>query len=228
MNEENTSEPGHAPHRILLVDDHPLLRDGLRLLIDDVPDMEVCGEASNADEAVEAMERTSPDLAVVDIFLPGRNGIELTKTLCRRWPDTRVLILSMHDESIYARRALRAGAMGYVMKQEVSKTIVDAVRTVLKGKRYMSAHIAAELARDIVSGSDKKSASGVNLLSDRELEIFERFGRGLTRSEIAERLGVSVKTVEAHRQNIREKLKIKDATDFLRRATLWVEDAGTS
>jgi len=212
-------------HRIVLVDDHPILRGGLAQLIGDDPTLEVCGEAASVKEATALLEKVHPDLALVDIFLEGSNGIELTKIIRRRWPRVRVLILSMHDETVYARRALRAGALGYVMKQEVSKTILEAIHTVVEGERYVSENIARALENEGLETKAGAAGPGqfVDVLSDRELEVFEHFGRGMSRSAIAEMLNVSVKTVEAHRQHIREKLEIKDSTDFMRRAMLWVE-----
>ena len=212
-------------HRIVLVDDHPILRGGLAQLIGDDPTLEVCGEAASVKEATALLEKVHPDLALVDIFLEGSNGIELTKIIRRRWPRVRVLILSMHDETVYARRALRAGALGYVMKQEVSKTILEAIHTVVEGERYVSENIARALENEGLETEAGAAGPGqfVDVLSDRELEVFEHFGHGMSRSAIAEMLNVSVKTVEAHRQHIREKLEIKDSTDFMRRAMLWVE-----
>lgn len=216
-----------APRRkagVLLVDDHPLLRDGLAQLIGDAPDLMVCGQAADAAEAMLAIERLKPDLAVVDIFLPGTNGIELTKRIREVHPKVKVLILSMHDEGLYARRALRAGALGYVMKQEASKTILDGIRAVLKGERYVSRRMAEDLLGEAVGDTAKPEAQSIGqALSDRELEIFELFGHGHNRNDIACKLNVSVKTIEAHRQNIREKLRIRDATEFMRQAMQWVQ-----
>jgi DNA-binding NarL/FixJ family response regulator len=206
------------------VDDHPILRDGLAQVIANAPDLAVCAQAATAAEALIAIEQAPPDLAIVDIFLEGSNGIDLTKSIRERWPDVKVLILSMHDEAVYALRALRAGAMGYVMKQEVSGTILTAIRRILAGERYLSATIAAALQQEEAGGKDASQADNIlALLTDRELEIFELFGHGHTRTAIATRLGVSVKTVEAHREHIKEKLRLKDATDLIRRAMLWVE-----
>jgi len=218
-------------HRVFLVDDHPILRDGLAQLIGEDPSLHVCGEAADVKDATARLEELRPDLAIVDIFLEGSNGIDLTKIIRDRWPEMRVLILSMHDEGVYARRALRAGAQGYVMKQEVSKTILDAIHAVLAGERYVSEQVALNLSKTATPVSeDRDETPGrlVDALGDRELEVFELFGHGLSRTVVAERLNVSVKTVDAHRQHIKEKLDIKDATEFVRRATLWVEmdDAG--
>ncbi|MDP6523831.1 MAG: response regulator transcription factor [Kiritimatiellia bacterium] len=212
-------------HRVFLVDDHPILRDGLAQLIEEDPSLNVCGEAANVEDAAKRLELLRPDLAIVDIFLEGSNGIDLTKIIRDRWPQTRVLILSMHDEAVYARRALRAGALGYVMKQEVSRTILNAIHTVLQGRRYVSEQVALNLKKTAPEKESEDTLPGrlVDALGDRELEVFELFGHGLSRTLVAERLKVSVKTVDAHRQHIKEKLDIKDATEFMRRATLWVE-----
>jgi DNA-binding NarL/FixJ family response regulator len=205
---------------VLLVDDHPILREGLAQLLSSAPDLAVCGQAASAAEALTEIEHKRPDVAVVDIFLNGSNGIELTKTIRKRWPQTQVLILSMHDESLYARRALRAGASGYVMKQEVSQTVLAAVRSVLRGERYLSRRLLNDAPDMETETGDPALAEE---LSDREIEIFELIGNGLARAEIAKRLNLSVKTVEAHRQNIRSKLAIRDAADLVRHAALWVE-----
>jgi DNA-binding NarL/FixJ family response regulator len=210
--------------RILLVDDHPILRDGLAQVIANAPDLAVCGQAATDAEALAAIESSPPDLAVVDIFLESSNGIELTKIIRERWPRVKVLILSMHDEMVYALRAHRAGAKGYVMKQEVSATILTAIRSVLAGERHFSPDVEAAIRREAAEGRDRPEPENVlEVLTDRELEVFELFGRGLTRTEIAARIKVSVKTVEAHREHIKEKLKLRDATDLIRRAMLWVE-----
>lgn len=212
-------------HRVFLVDDHPILRDGLAQLIEEDPSLNVCGEAANVADATDRLELLRPDLAIVDIFLDGSNGIDLCKVIRERWPQMRVLILSMHDEAVYARRALRAGALGYVMKQEVSRTILNAIHTVLNGRRYVSEQVALNLKKTTTEQKNESALPGrlVDALGDRELEVFELFGHGLSRTIVAERLKVSVKTVDAHRQHIKEKLDIKDATEFMRRATLWVE-----
>lgn len=212
------------PARVLLVDDHPILREGLAQVIANAADLTVCGQAATSTEALALIEQTPPDIAVVDIFLEGSNGIELTKAIRDRWPQVKVLILSMHDESVYALRALRAGAMGYVMKQEVSGTILTAIRRILAGGRHFSAEVEAAVRLDELEGRSRADADNVlSLLTDREIEIFELFGHGHTRTEIASRLNVSVKTVEAHREHIKDKLRLKDATDLIRRAMLWVE-----
>ena len=213
-----------SPARLILVDDHPILREGLTQLLANAADLTVCGQASTSADALALVEREQPDLAVVDIFLEGSNGIELTKAIRDRWPRVKVLILSMHDESVYALRALRAGALGYVMKQEVSGTILTAIRRILAGGRHFSAEVEAAVRLDEMEGRRATDSDNVlSLLTDRELEVFELFGHGHTRAEIAARLNVSVKTVEAHREHIKDKLRLKDATDLIRRAMFWIE-----
>jgi DNA-binding NarL/FixJ family response regulator len=218
---------GSHPARILLVDDHPILRDGLAQMIANTTDLTVCAEAANAAAALEAIQREQPDLAVVDVFLDGSNGIELTKTIGARWPTVKVLILSMHDELVYAQRAIQAGALGFVMKQEVSATILDAIRTVLSGRLHVSSAVAAALAVAPPPGQPNASrGDSVDALSDRELEIFELLGRGWSRGRIAAALQVSVKTIESHREHMKKKLRLEDANELTRRALFWVESQG--
>jgi DNA-binding NarL/FixJ family response regulator len=212
---------------ILLVDDHPIVRDGLAQMIAAQPDMEVCGQAGSVTEAIVAVEHRQPDLALVDVFLNGGNGIELTKVLRGRFPDVIVLILSMHDEEVYALRAMRAGASGYIVKQQASRTILEAIRTVLRGERWVGMKLETILANEAALARANQPLSPLGTLTDRELQIFEAFGRGASRNDIAERLHLSVKTVEAHRANIREKLGIASSAELLRQAVLWVESVDT-
>ena len=227
----DSTHGGGRVHTVLLVDDHPILRDGLAQLIGYQDDLDVCGQADDASSALRKIETLKPDLALVDIYLQGANGIDLTKSIRAMFPHVKVLVLSMHDEAVYAQRALHAGALGYVMKQEVSSTILDAIRTVLRGDRYLSERMTAQVLNQMLDGG-RGTVQDVGLpidkLSDRELEIFELFGNGRNRSEIAGQLCLSVKTVEAHRANIRQKLQIKDANDLVRQATFWVEKEGKS
>lgn len=210
--------------RIVLVDDHPIVREGLALMMSQESDLQVCGEAGSASEALDLLAKTMPDLAIVDIFLDGTNGIELTREIRARYPNLPVLILSMHDESLYAERALRAGASGYVMKQEASRTIMDAIRTVMSGKRYISAGVAATIGEDSEGDSGQEALSGDidKKLSRRELDIFRLIGDGRSRSEIAETLNISIKTVETHRANIKYKLNVGSASDLKKCAREWV------
>lgn len=206
--------------RILIVDDHPIVRDGLALMMSGQPDLEVCGQAGNATDAMAQAGILCPDVALVDVFLEGSNGIELTKTLVSRHADLKVLVLSMHDEDVYAERAIRAGAHGYVMKQQASRTILDAIRAVVAGKEFVSERVAERLRS---SGRRPHRQLPIEKLSDRELEVFELLGHGLDRHEVAERLHISVKTVEAHRAGIRGKLGLDSSAEILRQALMWVE-----
>ena len=208
--------------RILLVDDHPVLRKGLVRLIDSKDEFVVCGEASTAADAMALIRELEPHLAIVDIGLPGASGIELTKTIRAEFQKLPVLILSMHQEAFYATRALRAGAMGYIVKQDAIDNIADALREALNGRCYLSPVIAAQLQHN---GPDKQihpTDDPVSLLTDREFEIFELIGKGHEVREISHVLGVSPKTVETHRTNIKEKLKLKNSRQVTRLAVQWL------
>ncbi len=207
--------------RILLVDDHPVMRQGLRELLSREPDLEICGEAEDALEAVRLVESLSPDLMIVDISLKGSSGIDLMKRIRAMHPEVRMLVASMHDEVLYADRALRAGAMGYVSKQEAAEMLLDAVRHVLRGGVYMSPEMRARiLAR--APGEPKGDGSPVASLSDRELEVFEAIGTGRSTREIAEQLHLSVKTIETHRENIKRKLGLAGNIELIQRSCRWV------
>jgi len=210
--------------RILIVDDHPIVREGLALRLNHQPDMEVCGEADSVPNALKAITDCRPDLAVVDLTLRGRSGLELIKDLHVRHPKLPVLVLSMHDESLYAERALRAGARGYIMKQEAADHVVEAIHRILAGKVFLSEKMAARLLDTFVGGKTEPAASPAQRLSDRELQVFELIGRGFSTRRIAETLHVSVKTAEAYRANIKRKLELKDAAELTRRAVIWVEE----
>jgi DNA-binding NarL/FixJ family response regulator len=215
---------GTAVSRVLIVDDHPIVRSGLGQLVQQEADLQVCGEASDASEALDEIERKKPDLVLVDISLGGSSGIELTKTIRERYERLPVLVLSMHDESLYAERALRAGAKGYVMKQEAAETVLKAIRKVLGGGLYVSDTIAARMLQEFVEGGSDQARVGVETLSDRELEVFEMIGRGMPTREIAERLHLSVKTIETHRAHIKQKLNLRNATELLHHAVHWMEN----
>jgi DNA-binding NarL/FixJ family response regulator len=210
-----------AKKRILIVDDHPMMRDGLRQLIANEPDLEVCGEADDAARALELTEQCKPDLAVVDITLRSSNGLDLIKDLKIRSAGTAVLALSMHDESLYAERVLRAGGRGYIMKQEGGKKIVEAIRRVLSGSVYVSDAVSARIL-DTFSGRGQNKST-VESLTDREFEVFQLIGQGLSTSDMADKLRVSAKTIEVHRVNIKTKLGIPTAPELLRFAVRWLE-----
>jgi DNA-binding NarL/FixJ family response regulator len=211
-------------HKIFLVDDHPLVREWLTNLINEQLDLTVCGEAESSPQALQAIEQVKPDVAIVDIALRDSSGIELIKDLKQTCPNVSVLVLSMHEESHYAERALRAGARGYIMKRETTKKVVAAIRQVLSGQLYVSETIAAAMAAQFVSGKTLDAASPALQLSDRELEVFEMLGQGRGTRQIAESLRVSVKTVQAYCARIKEKLNLASATELLREAVRWHED----
>ncbi|MFZ2276702.1 MAG: response regulator transcription factor [Prosthecobacter sp.] len=209
-------------HRILIVDDHPIFRKGIAMLLDHEDDIIICGEAETATEALGLVERHEFDLVIADISLKDINGIELVKSLKVLKPHLPVLVLSMHDESLYAERALRAGARGYLMKQAPPDQVVAAIRHVLSGELYLSAAANLLMLNSFVTGRESNSKSSVEKLSDRELEIFELLGQGRGTSMIAHDLRLSVKTVEAHRSHIKTKLGIHTAPELVRAAVEWV------
>ena len=206
--------------KILLVDDHPVLRKGLTRLIDAKDEFSVCGEASTAAEALPLIRQLIPDLVIVDIGLPGTSGIDLTKTIRAEFPKLPVLILSMHEEVLYATRALRAGATGYIVKQDAIDNIVTALREAFSGGHYISPVIAAQMQDD--GEAPDLSNDPISLLTEREFEIFEMIGKGHEVREISDALGVSPKTVETHRTNIKEKLKLKNSRQVARLAVQWL------
>ena len=208
--------------RIVIVDDHPLFRKGLEQLINSSGDaFGICGEAGNAAEGMTLIRKLKPDLVIVDLSLPGANGIELIKNLRAEFRKLPVLILSMHDESLYALRALRAGAQGYVMKQEALENVITAIREVLAGRPYLSQAMSGKLITNFSSGATKPNIT--DNLSDRELEILELIGKGRDVREIASALHISGKTVETHRAHIKEKLDLKNARQVARFAVQWLE-----
>jgi DNA-binding NarL/FixJ family response regulator len=202
------------------VDDHPLVREWLTNLINQQSDLSVCGEAATAAEAVQRITDLKPEVAVVDIALKDSSGIELIKDLRKTCPDLVLLVLSMHEESHYAERALRAGAKGYIMKRETTKKVIEAIRTVLEGKFYLSEAIAQAVTAQFVEGKTLATLSPVEQLSDRELAVFSLLGKGLGTRQIAETLRVSVKTVQAYCARIKEKLNLRSATELVREAIL--------
>ena len=213
--------------RIFLVEDHPVMREGYASLIAHEPDMEICGQVATAEEAFEAVPVLQPDIVVSDLSLPGVSGIELIKRLRSLGACSNVLVVSAHEEALYAERALAAGARGYLMKHETASNVVDAIRRVLAGHLYLSDRLRERLVMNRVS-HPAINASPVDPLTDREIEVFEHFGRGRSTAQIAERLGLSPKTVESHRSNIKKKMGIEHAPEFVQRAVLWVERSVTT
>jgi DNA-binding NarL/FixJ family response regulator len=211
----------------LVVDDHPVFRQGLVALIRSNERYEVSAEAGTAAEALAALERAAPDMALVDISLVGQNGLDLVKTLKAAHPGVLVLIISMHDEAVYAERALKAGARGYVMKQEAASVMLDAISTVLSGKIYVSAVMRDRLLESMFNQREETETPSVKRLSDRELEVLDLFGQGYGAAEIARVLNLSVKTVNAYREHIKEKLQIDGAGDLRKFAVKWVQSRDT-
>jgi DNA-binding NarL/FixJ family response regulator len=204
--------------RIVLVDDHPVARQGVRLLIEAAGDLCGCGEAPDADIAMDLIAKLKPDLVLVDLSLKGKPGLELIKDLKARYENLLILVLSMHDESMYAERALRAGARGYIMKQEATEKILLAIRRILAGEIYVSEAIAARVLRQLAVSGNQPLKSSLDLLTDRELEIFQFLGQGKPVREIAKTLHLSTKTIEAHREHIKEKLNLASSSELLRMA----------
>ena len=213
--------------RVLLVDDHPVLVEGLSLIINNEEDLEVCGHAEDAAGAMKLVASLKPDLAIVDISLKDSDGINLLKNLRARYPDLLTLVLSLHDEGLYAERALRAGASGYVMKQSPLVTVLAAIHKVLDGGIYVSEKIANQMLSQATGARPAGDLSPIERLSDREREVFRKIGRGLGTKEIADQLHLSFKTVETYRAHIKVKLQIASAAEMIQKATLWVrEDSG--
>ena len=211
-----------AQKRILIVDDHPVFRRGIAALVSEQEDLTVCGEADGAPSALDAMRRLKPDLALLDISMPGANGIELVKLMLAEQPKLPILILSMHDESLYALRALRAGAKGYVMKAEAMTQVIAAIRKALNGEIYVSPRFSERLVFKAIQSLEGGMGSPVDKLSDRELEVLQLLGRGFGTREVANELHLSVKTIETQRAHIKEKLGFKDAGEMVRFAIDWV------
>jgi DNA-binding NarL/FixJ family response regulator len=216
--------PVASPKRVFLVDDHPMVREHLALMIEQQSDMRVCGEAVDLPQALEGIGLTQPDIAIIDISLSSSNGLDLIKEIRSRGWSVPILVLSMHEDSLYAERALRAGALGYINKQESSKNILMAIRRVIDGQIHVSSKISEILLKRVISGAEKTDMSPVAMLADRELDVFQLIGRGLSTRKIAESLGLSIKTIETYRGRIKEKLLINDGVQLLRRAMQWVEE----
>ena len=208
--------------RILIVDDHPLVRRGLGQLIADEPDLEVCGEAEDVSEALRQVNDVSPDLVIVDISLKSGNGVDLIKRIKARDEGVKMLVSSMHDESLFAQRVLRAGAMGYISKHEAPETVIHAIRQVLAGGFYLNSQSKDDMLRSVVSGRQTRAGVSIEDLSDRELEVFELIGHGQTTRQIADRLHLSIKTIESHREKIKSKLNLKNAAELSRHAVQWL------
>jgi DNA-binding NarL/FixJ family response regulator len=209
--------------RVLLVDDHPFMRAGLAQLIDRQPDLITCGEAGNPAETLQAVARTKPDLILTDLTMPGRSGLEFVKDLIAFESRLVVLVVSMHDEAVYAERALRAGARGYIMKEAGGEALLAAIRQVLRGEVYLSPRMSARILENLSARKPRGSSSPIGKLTDREFEIFQLIGQGKSTRDIAEQLHLSTKTVDVHRSHLKEKLELNDVTALIRHAVRWVE-----
>ena len=208
--------------RILLVDDHPLVRERLAEIINDEPDLTVCGEAEDRPEAIKTIQVTRPDIAIIDLTLKNSDGLELIKDIRSRWPGLRMLVVSMHDESLYAERVIRAGAMGYITKQDATRNILAAIRRILAGNIYVNERIATRIIQRLTVPVATQSLTPGDLLAPRELQVFELTGKGLDTRQVAGRLRLGVKTVETYRRRIREKLQLTDPNQLLQEAIAWV------
>lgn len=209
--------------QVLIIDDHPIVRQGLRYLIEQEADLMVCGEAGSAAEALSALDTLKPDLLLIDIWLKGPDGLELTKSIRAIYPDLPILIVSMHDETLYAERVLRAGANGYIMKEEVAQNVVQAARRVLSGDIFISDRMRQRILRGVAGQRSKTVTSSIDRLSDRELEVFRLIGQARGTRQIAEELHLSIKTIETYRAHIKNKLALDNATELVRQAVQWVE-----
>ncbi len=217
------NQSGMAPKksRVFVVDDHPIVRQGLAMLVNREPDLTVCGEAEDAQTAMQAVTATKPDILVLDISLNGPDGLDLLKNVRTRHPDLPVLVLSMHDESIYAERALRAGAKGYIMKQEATDKVLVALRRILGREIYVSERIANRMLQHYIGSPAAGKPSSIADLTDRELEVFRLIGEGHSTRQIAEELHISVKTVESYQAHIKEKLSLRSARELVQHAIQW-------
>ena len=217
-----TQKPSCNRRKIVLVDDHPMMRAGLEQLINRQPDLIVCGEAGTPAEAFTQLAK-KPDLLLTDLTLPGRGGIEFIKDINALYPELSILVVSMHDEVVYAERCLRAGARGYIMKESGSENLLIAIRRILEGQPYLSPMMSDRVLNSLSARKPRGSDSPIQALSDREFEVFQLIGQGKSTREIAEQLHLSSKTVDVHRTHIREKLELKDATALARYAIRWLE-----
>lgn len=222
----SNKKPADKKKRILIVDDHAVLREGIAKLINEQPDLVVCGEAGDRESAQAVAQSTQPDVAIMDISLKDQSGLELIKDFRAQFPDMMILALSVHDESIYGERALRAGARGYVMKREAWEKVLQAIHTVLNGKVFASDKVTASIMDNVTGYQTEQVRSSLDVLSDREMEVFKQIGKGYGPHQIAKQLNMSSKTVESHRANIKRKLDLASGRELLQRAIAWAQQMG--
>ncbi len=227
MNAEKNNDNRMMRYKVLLVDDHPLVRRGVADVIAHESDLEICGEAADVAEAMQALARVRPDVVVIDLSLRSGHGIDLIEKIKVHDPRIKTLVSSMHDETLFAERVLQAGAMGYITKQEPPEALVRAIRQVLRGELYLSPRMTSRILHR-VTGSAPQQESPIESLSNREIEVYEMIGQGLTIQQIAVRLHLSPKTIETHREKIKQKLNLKSSTELNRRAVQWVLERGWS
>lgn len=212
--------------RVLLVDDHPITRQGIRALVNQQLNLEVCGEADTATQALELVGTLEPDIIILDISLPQTNGIELTKQIKTIAPDKPILVVSMHDEALYAERAIRAGAMGYVMKEEAGDKVATALQHLLRGEMYLSAKMKQRMLHRFVNKRGDSAEFAIDTLSNREMEVFRLIGNGFSTRQIASKLGLSAKTIDSYREHLKVKLGLDNGADLIRHAIQWVRMEG--
>ena len=209
--------------KVLIIDDHPIVRDGLKQCLNQEDDLVVCGLLEDEHAALQTISETRPDLVIVDLSLKDSSGINLLKDIMAKFPDQCCLVLSMHDETIYAERSLQAGARGYVMKQESADILLQAIRKVLQGGIYLSGQMSDVVINRMAGSGKGKGKTGIDALSNRELEVFELIGNGVATRKISEKLNISVKTVETHRARIKDKLSIQNSTELVHYAVNWIK-----
>ena len=225
--EKSPSTSAPAKIRVLLVDDHPITRQGLKALINQQLNLEVCAEADNAAQAVELLTKCQPDLAILDVSLKATNGIELTKNHKAHSPNLPILIVSMYDEALFAERALRAGAMGYVMKQEAGEKVVQALQHLLRGEIFLSSRMKEKMLHRFVNHKREGMVFSIDTLSDREMEVFQLIGNGYSTRQIAQKLGLSSKTIDSYREHLKQKLSLESGSDLVRHAIQWARAEAT-
>ena len=219
----STGKPGADKSRVFIVDDHTMFREGLRQLIEHDPGLTVCGDAADAATAMEGIRQSNSDVVIVDLTLADSSGLDLVKSIRNDYEDLPVLVVSMHEESLYAERALRAGAMGYVMKNEPAKTVIAAIHSVLRGEMYLSQKMSSSVISKFMRGETEKPMSPLEILSDRELEVFRMLGQGKGTRQIAQDLGLTIPTIQSFRNRIKEKLHLKTAPELVLHAINWVQ-----